>query len=252
MAPACSAPPPSGEYDRARSAWAEIVSSRPQSPAEDPRADEVLALLRQVRPGSADSAAAAELRERIEAARRDAADERARRDQLAARAAAPPPATAPLAAAPGGAAAAPRPPGVGGGGAPPIEVAAPPLPPGMKLEDFRAAYGACFEDAGPATVTGPDGGPRAGGVWLMKDDPRCRAAHPGLVGQVAVFAGGALLGVSPRAELKRVETRREVELAPLPDGGTGMRVDGGVVPLPPGATVLPGGAAPSPDAGSAR
>jgi hypothetical protein len=240
---ACSSPRPSPEYERARSLWTEIVAARPQAPAEDPRADEVLALLRRVPHDSADAPAAAELRERIEAERREVAADRARRERLAAGAAAPAPPLPPPAR---GLAT------VSGRGSPEADASPPPLPPGLKLEEFRSRYGTCFDDAGPATVTMPDAGPREGVVWLMKDDARCREAYPRLAGQVAVFVGGALAGVRPREELRRVETRREAEVVPLPDGGVGMRVDGGIVPLAPNARVLPVDGGPAADAGGAR
>jgi hypothetical protein len=115
----------------------------------------------------------------------------------------------------------------------------------MKLDEFRAAYGPCFASGGAVQIASAERGPRAGEMWVMKDEPRCREAHPSLVGQTVLFADGTIAGVSPVSAVQRVEVRREVQLAPLPDGSTGMVVDGAVVPLPPGATVAPrDGAAP--------
>ncbi len=46
------------------------------------------------------------------------------------------------------------------------------------------------------------------------------------------YPAAALLA-TPRTESRPAEVRRKVQLAELPDGGVGMVVDGGVVPLPP-------------------
>jgi hypothetical protein len=234
---ACSRPRSSPEYERAQTLWTEVVRSRPEAPAADPRADEVLALLERVPANSLDASAAAALRERIEGERRELAEERARREGLRQRAAMP----APPVAAP-----APVPAPVAGGGAAGGQGSAPELAPGMKLEDFRRLVGACFDSAGPVQLTGADAAPRAGEMWVMKNEAACRDAHPRLAGQAVLFAGGILEGLSPLGNLKRIEVRQEVELAPLPDGGTGMVVDGGVVPLPPGARLV------VPDGGAAR
>lgn len=226
---ACSRPQPSPDYDRARHLWTTLVQTRGDAAAEDPGADEVLALLDRVPRDSADAAAAAELRGRIEGERKAHVEELARRQRLVA-----------------GAGAAP--------GAPAAESGAPaaePLPPppaalrvGMKLEAFREAYGDCFESKGPVKLAPADGGDaRAGEMWVMKEDERCSEKHSQLKGEAVLFAEGALVGIAPAASAKRVQVVRQVELAPLPDGGLGERVDGGVVPLPPGAeVVLDGGA----------
>ncbi len=228
---ACSRPRPSPEYDRARTLWGEIVRARPAAPADDPRSDEVLRLLDAVPRDSADAADASALRDRIARERAEGAAERARREELARRA-------GPAEALPAPSAA----PGNGGptraGGAP-QQPALPPLATGMKLDDFRAAYGSCFAPGGAVQITSTERSPRAGEMWVMKDDPRCREAHPSLVGQTVLFADGTIAGVSPVSAMKRIEVRREVQLAPLPDGSTGMVVDGAVVPLPPGTTVAP-------------
>jgi hypothetical protein len=225
-----------------------MVRHHPEGPADDPRADEVLALLERVPKDSVDALAASSLRERIEGERREAAAERARREKAVARAAVPAPPIAGGAmtvaggamtvaggamTVPGGAPAAPAP-------------ATADVSPGTTLDAFRAAYGECFGSAGPVQVGAADAGLRPGEMWVMKDDQGCRDAHPRLVGQAVLFVGDALAGVSPLAALKRVEVRREVDLGALPDGGTGMVVDGGVVPLPPGAKLLrvDGGTAP--------
>ena len=228
---ACSRPQPSPEYERARALWTEIVKARADEATQDPRADEVLALLAQVPPASADAPAAAELRGRIEADRKARVEERERRDRLVAQAAAPhdmPSAGAAVAA---------------GGGEPQGGADAGPRPEvrvGMTVAELEKELGDCFARREAVRIGGgPDGGARDGDLWVMKDDEGCRARHAALAGQGILVAAGKVAGVSPLDKARKVEVRRVVELAPLPDGGTGMRVDGGVVPLPPGATVTP-------------
>jgi hypothetical protein len=228
---ACSRPQPSPEYERARALWTEIVRVRADEASQDPRADEVLALLAQVPAASADAAAAGELRARIEADRKGRAEERERRERLVAQAGAhqamPSTGSAPAPAGPGQGA----------------EHDAPPPPPavrvGMTVEELEKGFGDCFARKAPVQIGGgPDGGVR-GDLWVMKDDEACRARHAALAGQGILVAAGQVAGVSPLDKARKLEVRRTVELAPLPDGGTGMRVDGGVVPLPPGATLTP-------------
>lgn len=220
---ACSRPQPSPDYERARQLWTTLVQTRADAAAEDPRADEILALLDRVPKDSADAPAAAELRGRIEGERKAHVEELARRQRLVTGAGAA--SSAPLEpSAPAPEAAPPRPPA---------------LQPGMKLEAFREAYGDCFESKGPVQIGAPDGGAsRDGEMWVMKDDAGCREKHPALAAEAVLFAQGALVGVAPAASAKKVQVVRQVELAPLPDGGLGERVDGGVVPLPPGAEII--------------
>jgi hypothetical protein len=209
------------------------VRERADAAAEDARADEVLALLDRVPPDSADASAAAELRGRIEGERKAHVEELARRQKLVERAGSIP--SMPAAGSPAPPAAKPAP-------------APRALAPGTKLEAFRESYGDCVESRGPAQLGTPDGGaPRAGEMWAMKDQAACREKHPELAGQAALFAEGALVGLAPLSSAKKVQVVRQVELAPLPDGGLGEKVDGGVVPLPPGAEIVvdggqPGGA----------
>jgi hypothetical protein len=238
---ACSRPQPSPDYDRARQLWTALVQARSDAAAEDPRADEVLALLDRVPRDSVDAPAAAELRGSIDGERKARAEERARRQALVAGAGALPRAPAE-----------PPPPAAG---AQPESQPPPPtrLAVGTKLEAFRESHGDCFESRGPVQLNAADGGgPSAAEMWLMKDDAACREKHAQLTGQAVVFAKGALLGVAPAASVKRVEVVRQIELATLPDGGPAERVDGGVVALPPGAElVLDGGTAGGGGAGDA-
>jgi hypothetical protein len=226
MVLACSRPQLSPDYDQARQLWTTLVQTRGDAAAEDPRADEVLALLDRVPRDSADAPAAAELRGRIEGERKAHVEELARRQRLVAGAGAIPSAPS----EPGAPTTEPRPPSRAA------------LVPGMKLEVFRESYGDCFESTGPAQLTSADGGAaHPGEMWAMKDDAGCREKHPQLAGEVVLFAEEALVGVAPAASAKKVV--RQVEIAPLPDGGVGERVDGGVVPLPPGAEIVADGGA---------
>jgi hypothetical protein len=228
---ACSRPQPSPEYERARALWSEIVKARADDASQDPRADEVLALLAQVPSSSADATAAGELRGRIEGDRKARAEERERRERLVAQAGAPQEMPS------GGSAVAPPPAPAGEGES---AAPAPAIRIGMTVKELEKEFGDCFARREPVRIGGgPDGGAREGDLWAMKDDEGCRARHAALVGQGILVAGGQVAGVSPLDKARKVEVRRVVELAPLPDGGAGMRVDGGVVPLPAGATVTP-------------
>jgi hypothetical protein len=223
----CSRPRPSPEYERARADWTALVQARGDAAPEDPAAGEVLALLARVPAESADAAAAAELRQRIEGERRARSEERARREKLVAAAGAPQAIPAPS---------------EGGGGAAATsaeraardEVAS---LRGEKLEDFRAARGDCFERRGPVSVTSADGGARPGELWALKPGDACREKYPALESQVVVFTDGALSDVAPAASVRTSERRERVALGALPDGGIGIAVDGGVMPIPPGATL---------------
>ena len=230
LAVACSRPKPSPEYERAREQWTALVREVGDAAPEDPRADEILALLAGVPKDSLDASSAAELAKRIEDERSARAAERARREKLVAGAGVPP--------------AMPPSSGSGGEAPPPAPTGPPRLAPGMKLEDFVAAYGECFASKGPVQIGSDAGAARDGEMWTMKDDGPCREKYPPLAGQAVLFSGGELVGVSPASSARRVVTQREVELGRFPDGGLGMKVDGGVVPLPPGATFV------VPDAGS--
>ncbi len=220
---ACSRPQPSPEYERARELWTAVVKERGEAAAEDPRADEALALLDRVPGDSLDAAPAGELRARIVSQRAASAEERERRARLLERAG--PPASPPAAPEEGEAAGAPAP-----------KVAT--LARGMKLDDFRSALGGCALGKGSAQLPASDGGPRAGEVWVLKDEASCREQYPQLAGQAAIFVGDALAWVSPLSSIRREEVHREVELGTLPDGGQGMIVEGRVVPLPPGAKIV--------------
>jgi hypothetical protein len=226
---ACSRPRPSPEYDEARQRWTALVREQGDAAAEDRRAEDVIGLLARVPPESADAASAAELRARIDGERRARAEERERRARLVESAGAPP--AMPAAGAAAGPASAPaeRPP-----------PAAPWLVPGMKLEEFRAQAGDCFERRGPMQVGSPDGGPpSAGEAWALRDDAACQERYAAASGKLVLFAQGALAGVALPSAVRTVETRERVQLGTLPDGGIGIRTDAGVVPPPPGAHIVP-------------
>ena len=220
--------------------WTDLVRARGTDAADDPATAEVLALLARVPPSSLDAPAATELRGRIESEQKALAEERARRERLVARPLAGAPtasAGVPMAAAEGAPGAAPGAAGRAGG------VALPRLERGLKLEQFLAAYGACFEDRGEVELTGSAGeAPRQGRMWRMKDDEACRSVEPRLADKVVVFAGDEFAGLNPASALKTVEQHKTVELGRLPDGGLGIRTDAGVEPLPPGMTLRVDGA----------
>lgn len=236
---ACSRPKPSPDYERARQLWTALVQQRGGDAAEDARADEVLALLQQVPAQSLDRDAAAELRERIEAARKASAEERERRDKLVESAGAY---HAHAGAARGGAEPEPEP-----ARAPQPLPRPRPLPgPGTKLEELRSTFGDCLEARGPVEILGEKGGQaRNGEMWALKNDQACRQEHAQLVGQVLLVHGGALAGMNRESEIKRKEVLREVQVEKLPDGGMAERTPAGLVPLPPGTELRnPDGGAP--------
>jgi hypothetical protein len=227
-AAACHRPAPSPDFERARQAWTALVQERGDDAAEDARAGDVLALLGRVPADSLDAAAAQELRDRIERERQAREGERRRRAELVAKAGAPTEA-----------------PAVGAAPAPAPEAAVQPRAPepieglavGTKLDAFRAAHEGCVEPRGPVRLAGRDGGGAAGETWALKPGEPCATRFHHLAGQLVVFAGGALAGVSPATAVKRVDVRENVELGRLPDGGVGIRTDGGVVPPPAGSRV---------------
>ena len=252
VALACTpSPKPSPDYERARQLWTDLVQQKPDAAADDPRADEVLALLDRVPKDSSDAAAAADLRGRIAEQRQALAAERKHRAELegAAAAKAGPTAVPPEAGGEGAQRPPPRrrPEERTQPGAAPDAGPAPSATPAMTLEAFRAEHGDCVEPKGPIQITAP-GGRMTGAAeaWGLKPGAACAEKNPGLAGKVAIFAEGKLASLRPASDVVKTETRREVTLGTLPDGGVGMVVDGGVVPLPPGATlrVLDGGTPP--------
>jgi hypothetical protein len=238
---ACSKPQPSPEYEQARTIWNGLVKARTTDAATDPQADEVLALLARVPKRSLDYEAATALTEYIQGERKTAAEAQARRAAILEKAGQEPamPSTSGGGGGSGDAVAAAT------GGGPASWPAS--LAPGMKLEEFQASYGPCFHEQGPAELSARDGGSsRSARVWSMNDTADCREKHGDLVGKIVLFADGQLASVNAASDLKKVDVKREVQLGSLPDGGVGMRVDGGVVPLPPGATLQ------APDGGGGR
>jgi hypothetical protein len=226
---ACSRPLPSPEYDEARQRWTALVREQGDAAAEDRRAEDVIGLLARVPPESADAAGAAELRARIDGERKARAEERERRARLVARAGALPatPAAGAVAGPPARAPAERPPP------------AAPWLVPGMRLEEFRAQVGDCFERRGPMQVGSPDGGPpTAGEAWALREGAACEERYAAASGKLVLFAQGALAGVALPSAVRTIEKRERVELGTLPDGGVGIRTDAGVVPPPPGAHIV--------------
>jgi len=231
--------PPSPEYAEARARHLALLARFAEDADARPEMEGVLALLERVPADSADAAAARELASRIAEGRKRLAAEQAERER---RIAAAGPATwAPSAGVPGAA----------GAGAPQEERPAVVL--GMKLEEFRAAHGECFELGSAIRIETPepDGGTsaRQGEAWGLKADPACRERYPGQVGQVAVFSQGSLLALRPAGDLKAVVRRvpGKVEaFVRLPDGGY-QAVEGAQL-LPDGGLSFPGGV-PLPDGG---
>lgn len=229
LAASCARPKPSADYAQALNAWTMLVGQRGDEAALDPRSDQVLALLAKVPDSSLDAESAKDLRARIESERKIRAEERDRRAALVARAGAVP--TMPTTQGPSTeqqGTPAPR---------------APSLAPGTKLEEFLETYGACFASKGSVELTYPDRPSRFGDMWAMMDDEKCREKHPNLSGKVALFGDGALLAVKDEREARTTTqktevTTKDVEVQKLPDGGLGIKTDGGVAPIPPDSTLV--------------
>ena len=235
--------PPSPEYAEARSRHLALVARFADDADGRPEMDAVLTLLGRVPADSVDAPAARELADRVAEGRRRLAAEQAERERRIATAG--PAQWTPSAGVPAG------------GGAPPGEQR-PAIALGMKLEDFRAAHGECFESGSPIQIEIPEGdggmAARPGEAFALKGDPACQERYPGQVGQVAVFSQGALVAVRPAGDLKAVVKKvpGKVEaFVALPDGGyqavEGAKVlpDGGIsfpsVTLPDGGRFVPDG-----------
>lgn len=241
-APACQRTPgpPSPEYAEARTRHVALVARFADDADAQPEMDQVLALLERVPEDSVDAPAARDLATRIAEGRKRLAAERAERERRIA-------AAGPAPWAPSGGV-----PGAAGSAAPQEE--RPAISLGMKLEEFKAAHGECFEAGSPLQIETPgaDGGmtARPGEVWALKGDPACQERYPGQVGQVAIFSGGALLALRPasdlKASVKKVPGKVEV-FSRLPDGGY-QAVEGAQL-LPDGGVSLADGGRFFPDGG---
>jgi hypothetical protein len=199
---ACSrSPEPSPEYERARALWTTVMNEKGMDAGDDPRAEQVLALLDRVPKESLDAAAAADMRSRISSLREASAAERERHARFLARLNAP----------------ADERPVAPGEGAPGTSGASPPIAIGMKLEAFRHAYGECMESKGPVKLEDPSGALRDGEMWVLKDGDdgdACRAEYPQLAGRAAVFVGGDLASLSPLSSMRTVEIPRASPAVP--------------------------------------
>jgi hypothetical protein len=193
--------------------------------------DEVLALLAQVPPASADGAAAAELRGRIEAERKVLAEEAEHRAAAVQKATEPGPLTP-------GTAAALAPPAP-----PPLRLA-----PGAKLAELKELGGDCFERKGDVEIVEGEK-KRAGEAWALKELAACAERFPADRGQWLLFVDGGYVSSRPSAEatthvekkteVRTVEQVERIEVVPLPGGGYGRKTkDGKVEPLPKGAKLV--------------
>jgi hypothetical protein len=219
---------PSEAYRQAQARHVELLGRYAEDGYDRPEADEILALLGQVPDDSLDAESAAELKARILAGQKLLSDRRAARDKALA-------AAGPITdvASSGGSAAGAGAPAGGG------EPAAPRMAPGMKLEDFKAAFGGCFELKTTLEVKGggaPDAGPQPGEAWGVKETKECQERHAADAKSYVVFTEGVLRTVRPMSDAVRTEvtaTKREtIEAVQLPDGGYARETDGGLVPIP--------------------
>lgn len=223
---ACSGSKPSPEYAAAREKHAALVAAHPGDAVARPEMDEVLQLLDRVPEASPDAPAARELRDRL------AAERKALVERTAARAA--------LVEKAGEAPAWPQGSSIG------QPVVRAPIAPGMRLDDFRALYGDCFErETGEFRLAGADGKDRPVESWIVSAEPECREKHAAQLESRVLFADGAVVAVRRASEATAVKeekvagrVERQVELVPMAGGGWGVRgADGKVEPLPPGAEV---------------
>jgi hypothetical protein len=229
LAPGCrKSRLPSEAYRQARAQHVELLGHYAEDGYDRPEAEAILGLLEQVPADSADAEAAAELKTRILAGQKRLSERRAAQDKALA-------AAGPITDVPTGGSA------VGAGGAPAGggEPAAPRIAPGMKLDDFKAAFGDCFESKTSLNVTGvggPDAGPKPGEAWGVKETKECQERHAAEAKSYVVFTEGVLRTVRPKSDVVKTEvteTKREkIEAVQLPDGGYARETDGGLVPIP--------------------
>jgi hypothetical protein len=208
-------PKPSEEFERAKTRYLKLMEEDSAGAVELPGMDIVLATLDQVDPKSDDYDQAMALKERINAARARLAEERENRKKIVAdveaRAAMPPP-DVPVASGPTEAPAQAAP-------------AKPRIAYGTKLEQFKAAYGDCFEMKMPTTVVDPQGGPSVQGeAWALKDDAKCKSAHAAEADKYVIVADGMIVNVQATNTTKLEEhvTPAKPIAVPailLPDGG---------------------------------
>jgi hypothetical protein len=245
----CQKPQPSPEYQQARQRYAALQAQYPLEARERPEMDEVLSLLERVPRDSADTEAAAALREAILGERRALAEERARRAKLVESAGNSAAWAAGSSVSAGGAAGgeaaiagggAPRPEGppgaeAGGQGGP----GAPARPPsrlaaGTALADFQKAQGDCFEARAPARIGQREGKPLEGEAWALKESDACKKAHPDEVGRLLLFAEGKLVEVREVGEGKATPVTQAIKGVAGRDGAPALPPG---TKLPPGATV---------------
>lgn len=226
MLAGCSRPGPSPEYASAREKHAAVLAAHPEDAAARPEIEDVLRLLERVPADSPDGASARELRERILSERAALGEQASQRASAVEKAAQPP--AWPSASEIG------RPP-----------PAAPPLKPGMKLDELAAL--SCFErQPGEFRLTLDGAKERPVESWVVKGEPECREKYAAYADQLVLAADGAVVAIRPAAEAKAVskdvvverKVERQVQLVRMPDGRWGMRgADGTVEPIPPGAEV---------------
>jgi anti-sigma factor ChrR (cupin superfamily) len=221
----CSRPGPSPDYLAAREKHAALAARH--DAAASPAMDEVLALLDRVPEGSADAAAARELRERIVAERAAVADHASQRAALLERA--------------GEAPAWPEASSIG------RPLPRPSLAVGITEEEFRAVHGGCFErQGGEFRLAGADGKEQPVESWVVTADAECRERYADQLDQLVLIAGGSVVAVRPASAATKIteervverQAERAVELVPMAGGVWGMRTaDGKVEPIPAGAQV---------------
>ncbi len=202
---ACKKAGPSPEYAQARDKWSALVKASAFSAAEEPGADEVLALLARVPADSSDAPFAAELKTEIDKGRKEAADrradatkeqeamEKARQAALAAMASSP---VVPAASADSAPSAAPAADAQAAPDAGEKDDGQPKR--GMDASTFKSKFARCFEYKNDAMVGGTGGGQ----VWGLKDLSICRQLHSNFTANSVLLWDG------------KVDIRSTAELAP--------------------------------------
>jgi hypothetical protein len=198
---------PSPEFSRAEARFNEVYGRKLDGAYQDTAAmDEVLALLAKVPADSSDAAAAAELRQRIEAGRAARAAEEQRLEAIAAGAAATPVFSAEGGGAGGGAAQADA--GTEDGGSAAQE--------GAAAADFEAEHKGCVTQGLPFAVQGSD---IKGNAWELNATDECKAKFPALVGKRVYVSAGKVYRVEEAERGKVVEAFGDPKNPRLPDAG---------------------------------
>ena len=219
---------PDPRYEKARGLYQKLYAVELDDAYGDPKMDEVVALLKQVEPDSADTGAAQSMLEGIQHGREAFAAQKEKREKVSAALAAPAPFPTinpdQVLAASAGPDAGPAPDAFG---------------PGAAIADINRSTGGCLVAGEPFTERGTN---KAGTVYRLSSAPQCSQALPGFVHQVVLVVDGALYR---RLDASLVPPQPPPVAAPaaVPDAGTAATATA-AAPAKPAAAPAPPAAAP--------